>query len=90
MVPRVLYPGVESACQCQRLGFDPWVGKIPLQKEMATHSTVLTWKNPMDRGAWQATVHGVARVRDDLATEPPPPMGNLKKSRQVQRGWEEC
>ena len=27
----------------------------------------------MDRGAWQATVHGVASVRHDLATEPPPP-----------------
>ena len=29
-------------------------------------------ENPIDRGAWQATVHGVARVRHDLATKPPP------------------
>ena len=28
--------------------------------------------NPMDRGAWQATVHAVARVGHDLATKPPP------------------
>ena len=28
--------------------------------------------NPMDREAWQATVHGVARVGLDLATKPPP------------------
>ena len=27
----------------------------------------------MDRGAWRATVHGVIRVRHDLATKPPPP-----------------
>ena len=27
----------------------------------------------MDRGAWRATVHGVARVGYDLATKPPPP-----------------
>ena len=27
----------------------------------------------MDRGAWQATVHGIPRVRRDLATKPPPP-----------------
>ena len=27
----------------------------------------------MDRGAWQATVHGVARARLDLASKPPPP-----------------
>ena len=29
--------------------------------------------NPKDRGAWQATVHGVERVGHDLATKPPPP-----------------
>ena len=28
--------------------------------------------NPMDRGAWWATVHQVARVRHNLATQPPP------------------
>ena len=26
----------------------------------------------MDRGAWQATVHGVARIGHDLETKPPP------------------
>ena len=31
-------------------------------------------ENSMGRGAWQATVHGVARVRHDLATKPPPPV----------------
>ena len=29
-------------------------------------------ENPVDRGAWQATVHGVARVEHDLATEQKP------------------
>ena len=29
----------------------------------------------MDRGAWQATVHGAVGVRQDLATEPPPTVG---------------
>ena len=29
-------------------------------------------ENAMDRGAWQATVHGVARVGHELATKPPP------------------
>ena len=29
--------------------------------------------NPMDRGAWWATVHGVTRVGHNLATKPPPP-----------------
>ena len=31
-------------------------------------------ENPMDSGAWWATVHGVARVRHDLVTNPPPPV----------------
>ena len=30
-------------------------------------------ENPMDRGAWRATVHGVARVRRNLVTKPPQP-----------------
>ena len=29
-------------------------------------------ENPTDRGAWQATVHGISRVRHRLATKPPP------------------
>ena len=29
-------------------------------------------ENPMDRGAWLATVHGIARVGHYLATKPPP------------------
>ena len=28
---------------------------------MATHSSILVWRIPMDRGAWQATVHGVTK-----------------------------
>ena len=30
-------------------------------------------ENPMDRGAWRATVNRVSRVRHNLATKPPPP-----------------
>ena len=32
-----------------------------LEKEMATHSSILAWRIPMDRGAWRATVHRVAK-----------------------------
>ena len=42
----------------------------PLEKEMATHSQYSCLENPMDRGAWRATVHGVAGVRQDLVTKP--------------------
>ena len=32
----------------------------PLEEGMATHSSVRAWRILMDRGAWRATVHGVA------------------------------
>ena len=32
-----------------------------LEKESATHSSVLAWRIPMDRGAWQAAVPGVTK-----------------------------
>ena len=32
-----------------------------LEKEMATHSSILAWKIPWTRGAWQAIVHGVTK-----------------------------
>ena len=38
----------------------------PLDKEMATHSCILAWKNPMDRGAWWATVHGANKSQTPL------------------------
>ena len=44
-----------------------------LEKEVATHSSIPAWKNPMDRGAWQATVHEISTVRHDLATKPSQP-----------------
>ena len=41
-----------------------WVQSLgwedPLEKEMATHFWESCLENPMDKGAWQATVHGVA------------------------------
>ena len=39
-----------------------------LEKGMATHSSILAWRIPMDRGAWRATVHGSRRARQDWAT----------------------
>ena len=33
--------------------------KDPPEKGMATHSSIIAWENPIERGAWQTTVHGV-------------------------------
>ena len=37
----------------------------------------------MDRGAWQATVHGIAKVGLDLVTKPQPPISSSRKGRKV-------
>ena len=42
-------------------------------------------ENPIDRGAWQATVHGIARVRHDFATKPPPRCAESKMVGDVPR-----
>ena len=39
----------------------------PLEKEMATRSSILAWRIPMDRGAWWATVCGVTKSRTQLS-----------------------
>ena len=41
-------------------------GGDPLEDDMAPHSSILA-ENPMDRGAWQATVHGVAKSQTRLS-----------------------
>jgi len=42
-----------------------WVQSLgredPLEKGMATRSSILVWRIPMDRRAWWATVHGIAQ-----------------------------
>ena len=45
--------------------------KDHLEKEMATHSNILVWEIPWTEGP-AVIVHGVARVRHDLATKSPP------------------
>ena len=44
--------------QLQSLGWGD-----PPEEGMATHSSLLAWRIPKDRGAWRATVHGVAKSR---------------------------
>ena len=41
----------------------------PLEEGMATHSSILAWRIPMDREAWQATLHGVTRSQTQLSNE---------------------
>ena len=46
---------------------ETWVRSLgwedPLEKGMATHSSILAWRIRMDRGAWWVTVHGISKSR---------------------------
>ena len=49
--------------------WETWVQSLgqegPLEEGMASHSSILAWRIPMDGEAWWATVHGSQRVRHD-------------------------
>ena len=47
------------------------VWEDPLEKEMATHSSILAWEIPRTQEPGTATVHGDTKVRDNLVTKPP-------------------
>ena len=54
--------GKEAACNVGELGLIPGLGRSP-GEGMGTDSSILAWRICMDRGAWRATVHGVAKSR---------------------------
>ena len=61
----------ESACSAGDMSSIPGLGRAPGEVN-GNPLRYYCLENPMDRGAWQATVHGVTRVGHKLATEPPP------------------
>ena len=59
--------GKESTCQCRRgrrCGFNPWSRRSPRKGNGNPYSCL---KNSMDRGAWWAIVHGVAKSQTQLS-----------------------
>ena len=67
----VWHSGKESTCQgrrSRRRGFDPWVGKIPLEKGMATPSSILAWRIPWtEEPGGVHGVHGVTKSQTQLS-----------------------
>ena len=58
--------GKESTCNTGDPGLIPGLGRSP-GGGMATHSSILAWRIPMDRGAWWTTVHGVTNSQARLS-----------------------
>ena len=48
--------------------WETWVPSLgwedPLEEDMASHSSIFVWRIPIDRGAWQAAVHGGHKESD--------------------------
>ena len=62
----------ESVCDVGNLALILGLGRYPREEGMSTHSSILAWRIPMDRGAWQAAVHGVTKSQtglSDLSTD---------------------
>ena len=57
---------VKNLLAIMRPGFDPWVGKILLRREWLPTPVFLPGEFHEQRGAWQATVHGVTKSRTRL------------------------
>ena len=53
-------PPVMQETQVPSLGWED-----PLEEGMATHSSILAWRIPIDREAWQSTVHRIAKSQTD-------------------------
>ena len=62
--------GKESACNAGDQGSIPGSGRSPGEGN-GNPLQYSCLENPVGRGAWQATVHGVVRVGHDLTTKPP-------------------
>ena len=77
--------------------WESWVQSLGwedlLEEGMPTHSSILAWRIPMDRGTWQATVHGVTKESDMtewLSTAPSTVLGKCKMDDWMERwrgGW---
>ena len=52
--------------------WETWVQSLgwedPLEEGMATHSSILAWRIPLDRGAWRAAVHEVKKSQTRLSS----------------------
>ena len=73
--PSFMTPLVAQLVRSLPAMWQTWVQSLgweyPLEKEMATHASILAWRIPWTEEPGRATVHGVARVGHNLATNPP-------------------
>ena len=57
-------PPAVRETRVQSLGWED-----PLEERMTMHSSILAWRIPMDRGAWQVAIQGVAKSQTRLSNQ---------------------
>ena len=78
--------GKESACNARELGLISGLGRSPAEGN-GNPLQYSCLENPTDRGVWQATIHGIARVGHNLATKPPTTT-RLMADRLTNKRWQ--
>ena len=73
----------ESACSAGDPGLIPGL-KRSLEKEMATHASILAWRIPWTEEPGSLQSMGSQSVRHNLATKPPPPWEEGKPGHYIQ------
>ena len=68
--------GKESVCSAGDLGSIPGLGRSPRERN-GNPLQYSCLRNPMDRGAWRATVHGVEKSKTQLSTAQPSSKPNV-------------
>ena len=74
-----------STCQCRERGFNPWVGRIPLEKGMATHPSILARRTPSGQrsleGPWgRKELDATERLTLSLSFCPPRSRAHLVRT----------
>ena len=52
---------VKNLPAMKEMQFSSLDGEEPLEEDMATYTSIIAWRIPMDRGAWRAAVHRVTK-----------------------------
>ena len=81
---------VKNLPAMQETQVQPLSGEDPLEKEMATHSSILAWKVPWTEEPGKLPSMGSQRIRHDLETKPPQPVSRWPCHLEGMRGlWGE-
>ena len=82
--------GKESACQCRRVGFDPWVGKIPWRREWLSTPVFLPGKYQEQKNLVSNSPWGPKESDTSEWITLPLPHGSTKYNSYIEKSQLQC